>query len=72
MIAGDEYLGERVAERYDHSTGTELQQDGLMSHDESASLPSAVSVEADDVEARVRCFFGRDPDGNVVKVLSQW
>lgn len=43
----------------------------LMSHDESASLLPAVSVQVDDVDARVRCFFGRDPDGNVVKVLSQ-
>lgn len=43
----------------------------LMSHDESASVLPAVSVEVDDVDARVRRFSGRDPDGNVVNVLSQ-
>ena len=43
----------------------------LMSHDESASVLPAVSFEVDDVDARVRRFFGRDPDGNVVNVLSQ-
>ena len=42
-----------------------------MSHDESASLPAAVSVEFNNVDARVPCFFSRDPDGSVIKVLSQ-
>jgi hypothetical protein len=42
-----------------------------MSHDESPSLPSAPSVESDDVDARVPCFIDRDPDGSVIKVLSQ-
>ncbi len=41
----------------------------LKSHDESASLLSAASVEVDDVDAHVPCFlFGRDRDGNVVNV----
>ncbi len=43
----------------------------LMSHHESVSLLPAVSVEVDGVDARVRWFFGRDPDGNVVNVLSR-
>lgn len=43
----------------------------LMSHDESASVPPAVPVEVDDVDARVRRFLGPDPDGDVVNVLSQ-
>lgn len=41
----------------------------LKSHDESASLLSAASVEVDDVNAHVPClFFGRDPGWNVVSV----
>jgi hypothetical protein len=30
-----------------------------------------LSVEVDHMDARVRRVFGRDPDGNVVNVLSQ-
>ncbi|MCH6162557.1 hypothetical protein [Streptomyces marispadix] len=44
---------------------------GLMSHDESASLLRALSVEPDDVNARVPCFFGRAPDGNGVDAVSR-
>ncbi|MGI9156569.1 MAG: VOC family protein [Marmoricola sp.] len=62
----------------------------LMTHDETAPVTPAVSIQVDDVEAahaaalaagaeivhpltdepwKVRRFFVRDPDGNVVNVL---
>ncbi|WP_159000970.1 hypothetical protein [Streptomyces sp. SBT349] len=43
----------------------------LMSHDESASSLPAVSVEVDDVDARVRRFLGRAPGGNAVTAPSR-
>lgn len=43
----------------------------LMSHDESASSLPTVSVEVDDVDPHVCCFFGRVPDGNVVNGVGQ-
>lgn len=41
----------------------------LMSHDESASSLSALTVEVD-ADAGVRCSFARGPDRNVVNALS--
>jgi catechol 2,3-dioxygenase-like lactoylglutathione lyase family enzyme len=70
---------------------TESCQISLMSHDETAPVVPAVSVQVDDVDAAyaraieagaevvhplsdeswgVRRFFVRDPDGNVLNILS--